>query len=121
MATLDAELRQVALDLIEEFGKTVQFRTVLSTYDPATGLTTESDETFYDIKASPPAPKRFFLQEGDVLVHGGTYIFIAAKGLQITPYLGQVVKIGTEAFRITSVEPIFSGEQICLFGLRIEQ
>lgn len=121
MPTLDTELRQVAFDLISEFGKTFQFRTVTTAYNPATGLTTESDEAFLDVKGTPPAPKRLFLQEDDVLTHGSLYFYVAAQGLAFIPILGMVVKIGTEAFKITSVEPYFSGEEICIYGLRVSQ
>lgn len=121
MATLDAELRQVALDLIDELGKTVQFRTVLASYEPTTGLTTESSEVFVDVKATPPAPKRLFLQDDDILVHGDLYFYIAAQGLTFTPYNGQIIKIESETMRIVSVDPIYSGEQVCIYGLRVTQ
>lgn len=119
MATLDAELRQVALALIDELGCLYTFTVPgLKSYNPGTGETTEVSPEEFPIKGSPPQRRKGFVP-GDILPEGSLYFYVAAKDIPTIPALGYSVTLDNVTYKITVVDSIYSGFEVCVYGIQI--
>ena len=81
--TANAIFRRMAADLAERFGKDVTIRRTESTFDPATGTTTE---THFDIPARAAPPHDFTTDhiQDTLIQQGDTVVDVPAKGLDMT-------------------------------------
>ncbi len=117
---LDTEIVPVALELINLYGQNAVFLDVTKTYDPATGLTTESSPSNITKKVTPPAPYDKRWVDNDLIQQNDVRVFLAASGLTFTPEKGmKVTLLTTKVFRIERVSPIYSGEDIAVFDLQL--
>lgn len=122
MATtaLDDRLVPRALDTIDRYGKKVVFTVIgTATYDPATGAVTESGKKTYTKKVSPPGAYLDRYVDGDLIRRGDLRCIIAASGLEFTPVNGLQVDFDSKVFRVMSVKPIYSGEQVAVYELQL--
>jgi hypothetical protein len=120
---LDTKLRAAALRIIAAYGQDVVFVVpATSTYDPATGATTETSPTEYTEKISPPRGYKATMIDGDIVRRGDRQAYLAASGLSFTPKANaQEVRMGTEVWKIVGVQEIYSGEQIAVFVLQMRK
>ncbi len=118
---LDDRMVPKALELINLYGQSAVFADpATKTYDPTTGLTSEGSVTNRTHKVTPPEPydKRWI--DGDLIQQNDIRIYLPASGLAFTPFKGQkVTLLTTKVFRIVSVKPIYSGEDIAVFDLQL--
>ncbi len=124
MATrLDAKFVPLVLSKLETFGKDAVFTVYPSAgYDPTTGKLTPGTGTPYTVKIIPPYPYEHGYRGPDVIQAGDMQTGIAASGLAFTPKPdAMTVTIDGQVYRIVSVEPIYSGEQVCLYLLQLRR
>ena len=119
---LDKELREAALEIINEVGRNMDFTIPLANaYDPATGAGTEAICTTYTVKVSPPIDYAQRYVDGASVQRGDARIFMAASGLPLTPVRDMVVKFDGITFKAVAVLPIYSGEQIAAFEVQLRK
>lgn len=119
---LDTELREAVEDILDELGKTITFWVYgTNTYDPATGKQTTGDANQYNKKAIPPFPAELRYVNGDVIRAGDLFTGVAAKDIEFTPEQGMPVTIDSDIWAIEAVQPLRSGEQVCLYVLQLRK
>ena len=128
MATaLDVEMVQEALDVIDEFGTTMTFRTFPSrTQNEGEGSVTNGTPTDYALKVSPPDRAMRALSDDGLGVRVLTQRFVLPSGagtsraLSFTPERGELVIDGTAQRRILKVTEFHSGDEIAAYEIDIE-
>jgi hypothetical protein len=119
---LDTKLRAAALRIIEAYGQDATFTVPGSvTYDPTTGVATESSPTEYVEKISPPRGYHATMIDGDVVRRGDRQAYLAASGLAFTPETGREVELTDGTWRIMGVQEMFSGEQVAVYVLQMRR
>ena len=118
---LDAEIVPVASELIALYGQDTVFVVPASkSYDPATGLTTETSPTNHTEKVTPPAPYDKRWTDSDLIQQDDVRIYLAVSGLTFTPVKDmKVTLLTTEVFKIVKVSPIYSGDDIAVYDLQL--
>lgn len=116
---LDDKLVPKTLAIINKVGRNMDFTLPLaSSYDPATGTGTESINTTYTVKASPPIDFEQRYIDGDSVRRGDVRIILAASGLPFTPVPDMKIKFDNIDFSTIAVLPIYSGELIAAYDLQ---
>lgn len=116
---IEAKARQKAYDIIETYGRTMTFTTVASTYDPATGGTTQI-EANYTIKGTPPMSRNAW-KPGDLIYEGDCKTEIPVLDLAFTPHLGMKVAFNSRTFTVVRLDPEPSGELDALHVLFLKE
>ncbi len=119
--TLDAELRQAALDLVEELGTTgTLIGSTSYAYNTATGTGAEVTPQTTVIPISPPVGFDIELVDGDLIRIEDLLVYVPASGLTLIPAIGMKLTItGGSEYRIIAVSPIYSGILIALYRLQL--
>jgi len=130
MATLDASLRLSAYNLVQDKGKEVRFHgktgSGQGTYDPTTGNSAYPTHVEYDYKVSPPEQRWRRLAEGGAALEGGVSVSLPAYGLDSTfesTYLvvGMRVSYNDEHYLVQSIEPVYSGDLVCIYNITLTE
>lgn len=118
---LDSRLVPKVLRIVNKYGATATLTQHESTgYNPDVATqpaATEDDPAPESIKCVPPEITRTL---GDELASVNTRLrsYIAASGLTQTPTAGKtLLTIGSNVYRITEVNPVYTGDQIALWEL----
>lgn len=96
-----AEMRDVAEELIEEFGQ-IGAVTRIASPDPVYGG--DGTETVYTAKLVPVAYKAHEI-DGTVIQSGDVQIYISSVGLAITPIPGDLADCNGKTYRIIKSDP----------------
>lgn len=120
---MDTEFVPLALEMIEEFGKTVEIKIYPdAVYDVVQGETTVGDYVRYVKKIIPPYPYEQKYINGDIIQMGDLQTGIAGSGLGFVPEPGlTTITIDSTVWKIVNMKPIYSGEQIALFLLQLRK
>lgn len=119
---LDKDLVPAALEMINEFGRNMEFTDPrVSSYDPVTGTGSESICKTLTAKASPPVDYEQRYIDGDSVQRGDARIFIAASGLAFIPKRDMHVKFDTFEFKAISILPLHSGEQVAAYEVQLRK
>lgn len=121
MTELDDILLPEIEELIDEVGATVTIYDVTKSGDPTQGRVTETPVGTRTPKASPPAPFKRELIDGDTIREGDVTIILAGKDLGFTPTIGWFCDIGSDKFKILGVHPIYSGASVCAYKLHLRK
>jgi hypothetical protein len=121
MTDLDDRLLPKVKALIERLGKKVDFTISTKTGTVATGVVTETTETFQDVKVSPPIAVDIRFVDGVNIKVGDTILFLAAKDLAFVPDVDQKVTIDDVVFTILRNIKHYSGELIAVYELHVRQ
>lgn len=109
-----------ALALVNRLGKTVAFKVPASqTYNPATGVVTETGSTDVSAVVTPPSAYHVRLVDGDMIRQGDVKVSVPASGLSFTPVPGQKVVIDSKTWHVVAVRPVYTGELIALYELQL--
>lgn len=117
---LDQQMRALAVDLINEYGKTIKLTREITTFDPSTGQTVTT-ETDYSVVSTPPADFSRSRVDGTLIQQGDMYIEIAAQGLAIAPEDTDKVTIDGQVWSIVGISPVYSGELVTMYGLQLRK
>jgi len=116
---LDAEMRDLAVELTEEFGKPITItRETGSSYDPSTG-TTSPTYTDYSANSAPPSSFEYRNIDGSLIQTGDLVIGVPAKGLNIEPSTADTVKLDGTVYQVVQVRPQWSGEKVALYEMQL--
>lgn len=122
MATsLDTRLVPRIKTLVEKYGLPATFVTQSETYDPATGVTTLGSPTNHSVTVTPPAPYRRGYVPGSDVPGEDLEALLYASGLAFTPAAGQKATVDGQTFRVVSVSPLYTGEQVGAYVLQLRR
>ena len=121
MTVLDDKLVPLALSLVAKFGKLVVFKEVTKTYTAATGDVVESAIINHSVKVTPPEKFDDTLVNGEIIQVGDTKVSLPKSGLLFTPITGMQVTIDSVTWKIVTVSPIYTCEQIALYELQLRK
>jgi hypothetical protein len=124
MTELDAELVPLALEVIEEYGKAVDYVLVKSkTYDPATGNVSGDVMAVPGVKVAPPEdyPPRVTASSGGLIEVGDKKITTAAAYFvdYDAPTTGDHISYDGTTYYVRQVTTVFSGDLPCLYVLQV--
>lgn len=112
---MDIKMRAVAARLIAKFGKSVSLTTLgTNSYDVTTGDSTPASTKTKTLKGIVRAPTQYEYDSGTA-ASGDSYFIVSALGLITPPDLGDKFVIDGATWKIVSVEPTFSGEQVAIY------
>ena len=117
---LDGVMVPLAKKLIGDFGKTVTYKQLSSSYDASTGKTT-SAETASSAVIAPPAPYRQNRIDGSTIQNGDVTSSVAASAIAFVPAIGDRVDLNAVDWQVVGVNPVFSGELVALYELQLRQ
>lgn len=122
---LDAKMQDLAKNLIPKFGKSLLYADQTGfTYNPATGEVsggTESNKAFVGLVANIQDDQI----DGETFMRGDLIVLMAAKDLGFTPEVNRVIYLGSttgaEQWRIVSIKPTYSGEQVATYDVQVRK
>lgn len=97
----------------------VFFEVASQSYDTRTGEVAASEPTQRTAKIAPPFKKTSF-KDGQLVQSSHFESVLAAQGLAWTPVNGMKVTHGGLTYRLTEATPIYSGDLVCAFMLKLE-
>ncbi len=123
MATeFDTEFIALALELINEAGKQVAFKTVSQgAYDAATGKVAGGTVSTFSSKVSPPEAYHQRYIDGDTVQVGDVSIMLPSASAGFVPAINTVVTIDGLEWRVVGFNPVYSGEQVALYKLQLRR
>jgi len=117
----EARWRQQAQRFADTRGKAMTLRRTTSTFDPATGDTTESTSDTSIDASSPRAfsPERI---DGTLIQDGDAVVAIPAQQLTTTPTpeTDSVLIDGVE-WQVVRVQPRYAGEQVTTYSVQVRK
>jgi len=117
---LDAEMRDLAVELIDEYGKAITVVRESTSFDPATGETTTTT-TDHLVNSAPPEDFAFSRIDGTLIQQGDTVVQVQAKSLTITPLDSDKIKIDGDNWNVVQVGKVYSGELVALFVVHLRR
>lgn len=115
---LDIKLIPKVLQLVRRYGVAVTLTSVAAAYDVATGTTTDT-ETSQSAYVTPPEPYTQKEVDDEMILVGDLSTYMAAKDLTSAPAVGSKVTFSGRVYRVVWVSPIYTGEQVALYGLQL--
>lgn len=117
MTELDAEIGPLALELIDEFGKSINFISVVAgNYDPTTGEAMPNS-TVKQIKAVVEDYKGQDYSSG--LIEGGDKkVTVAAQAFNSIPTTSDKIQIDGLTYTIQAVKIVYSGDLAAIYELQ---
>ena len=121
MTALDSELQEAVSCVLAEFDSQATFTERSLTYDPDTGQTTRGTPTNKTVRISPPhftdAPDSDSGAEGQGSTEVRTATIVIdnkdTDGNSFTPIRKQLFEFDGKKYRIVTLKPIYSGQQVC--------
>lgn len=124
---LDTKMRELAVTLIDRFGKSVTWTKYASTPTPSTGVVTRTG-TSYTATITPPlqydpSTGRTGSQfnAGALTSTGYCIVTLAASGLSFTPANGDELTIDSATWRVVAVQAVYSGSLVAAYTAQIRR
>ena len=117
MTELDAEIGPLALELIDEFGKSINFISVVAgNYDPTTGEAMPNSTN----KAIKAIVEDYKGQDysSDLIEGGDKKVTVAAQAFNSIPTTSDKVEIDGLSYTIQAVKVIYSGDLAAIYELQ---
>jgi hypothetical protein len=125
MTELDAELIPLTLEVIEEYGKGLDYTlTGQSSYDPNTQTNTPATVPLPGIKMAPPEDYSGFSIANGLAEAGDKKILIPASyflDIDKEPTPEDLASFDEAVWTVKAVKTYFSGELPCLYELRVSK
>lgn len=120
--TLDATARNLADNLTNRFGKTIQLkRTLQNVYDPSAGVGGDDQiPNTYTVKVTPP--KNFMLKriDGTLIEEGDEIVSLPALNSPVVPdQETDVIIYGGEVWTIKQIGKLYGGELVAMYILHL--
>lgn len=116
MTVLDDKIIPKVVTILAKYGKTVTLVDDRNIVDPVNSTITRQT-IIQPVKATPPDANSIKYLGSDVKVAGATAIFVSPVGLTLALKTGLKVNIDDVVWTVMQVSPIYSGEEIALYGL----
>jgi len=120
---LDSTALNTASRLMAKFGKAMTLTRRPGTYDPTTGMVSDTAPQVVTLNGLPDSTYRKLGQTyGSELIQSGDLdVLVAAKGLTLTPAPGDELSWGPEIYKVQLVKPTYSGEQVATYNLLVRR
>lgn len=121
---IDTEIRPEIVSLANELGKNIIFNIrAEGIFNTSTNKVTKGVLNSETVRALPPAAPKRELIDGTLIRHGDLFVAIPAQGLTFNPITANIetVLIDGELWKRQSVNPVYSGEQICMYKLHLRK
>jgi hypothetical protein len=120
MTELDEELIPLVKEIIDEFGKEVEYaHEVTGEYDPETG-TAPVDPLTKRFKVAPPEDLKGQYFNGDSLVLAGDKkLTSAAADYDDPPKPGDEFTFDSVTWEVIAKREVFSGDEVCLYEFQV--
>jgi hypothetical protein len=116
---LDDELVPEVVAVLDEVGVAITITETGTTLTPSTGAVSGGATVHSDVIASPPAPYRSYLIDGDLIRTGDVQLVVKGSvALGFTPKTGWKVAVAGTELKIVSVDELRSGASIAAFVLQ---
>lgn len=116
-----AGLENTALTQIDEFGRTVVFRSVdQGTFDASTNSRTGNSVTNTNVKAVITDYRERQIND-ETIRRGDKRVMIAGAALSSAPETNDIIVDGSEVYRIINVETIQPGDTVLLYKLQVRK
>lgn len=121
MAALDGLFRDLAVNLLRDFGAAGTLQRVTRVFTVASGTTVET-VTPYAVLLAPPTPVAQRLVDGTTVLASDFMTTIAAKGIVFTPEAGNVrlVFAGT-TWQVVQVHALYSGDLVAAYEMVVRR
>jgi hypothetical protein len=120
MTQLDDELLPAVKLLIEELGKVLTFHVEQTSFDVQSGTTVVNSLQLVQVRCSPPSRMEEALAGNPTRIAEGLESYLPAQSLAFVPRVGMDVSFDGRIRKITSMSPVYSGEQIAVYLLGLE-
>ena len=122
MTEIDDKLLADVYTIAQTYGKSVVFTIRdAQSYNPATGKVSTGGATAITLNVTPPAQFELRYVDGDMIRERDVKVTVPAKNLTFTPDLGHNVTIDSEVFDVVTVNPLYSGANICAYEVQLRQ
>ncbi len=122
--SLDNNLTQVAINLINKFGKDVVYTNRV--YNEPTDteiaegdLSATSSDTDHSIVISPPEPFDVAMINGNTVRTGDTNCFIQGQDVSFSPNISDSLAIDGKVYTVVDFAPLYSGNLIAAYNLHL--
>lgn len=116
---LSNEMKEVALQLLLEFGETATFtRTVESTYNSQTGEAIDGSTTTFTAFVAPQAPQKKEKADGEIQTNDVQLLMMHETEV---PIIGDVVTYNNINYRIFNIENARVSGTTILYTLSVQQ
>lgn len=116
---LDTKIKSKVIEVIDTYGKSVTYRRYSSSHDVDTGNVVQTT-TDTAVKVSPPQGVTVDQMNRLGVKHGSQYVVIANEGV-VTPTTDDALVIDSIVWRISTLEPYYSGDNIAAWALFMER
>lgn len=122
MTALDDRLRASVLRLTAKLGKSVSIASrAPGRFDPSSGSRGAGSTSTQAVKATPPGDYRRYFGQSARITAEDLQIGVAAAEFEGEPLLDSQVTIDTRVYAVTAVQPVYSGDQVCLWLLNLHR
>lgn len=123
MTVLDDDLLPAIKELIDELGKLVTFEieTAAGVFDPATGIVGTATTQSFSVLVTPPARFKKKMIDGDLIKESDFRIMVAAQDITLEPELLMKVTVDTQLYTGLVLDPIYTGESIGAWIIRLRK
>jgi hypothetical protein len=113
-------LKSVAQTLCRVLGTTAVMKRVNSSYNPATGVETAADpaSTTWTLTIAPPEMYSAREINGTTILAGDVKITVAAKDVVVAPQPNFSLTVGSDVYRVVTVETVDGGGSAVIYILQ---
>ena len=117
--SLDVKLVPRVVSLLNKLGKTITLtRELAGAYDPLTLTTTPTGTQVQTVKITPPeAYSDFYVN--NTTIQAGDFRCFMSTDLTWVPKQNDIAEFDGLTFRIIKIQPVFSGDNIVLYGMQL--
>jgi hypothetical protein len=117
--SLSAEVKAIALALLEEFGESATFtRTAEGSYNPQTGEAADGSTTSFTANVAPAAPRQSERVDSEVQTNATQLYMMHASS---APAIGDVVTYNSVNYRLLAIETARLSGSTVLYTLDLQQ
>lgn len=117
---LDTEMRDLAVELINEFGKTVTLVRTEQHYVESEDEVVGND-TEHEIIVTPPQDFTTSRIDGTLIQSGDTVVDAAVQGAPVEPRSSDTIRMDGDVWSIVQLGRIASGERYALYRLHLRR
>lgn len=120
MTSLDDDLLPAVLELLDELGKNMTVKIKQDgDYDVLEGEVVRPDDLEYTVKGLPPGEYRDYFGPNSLIKSTDLQTGFAGQDLAFEPVNEMAVAFDGKEFSVNVVQPIYSGESVCLWLLNL--
>jgi len=122
LTKIDKKMLRAVEKVLNKLGKLITFYVYPeATFDRATSELTPGSASTYNRKSIPPYKARIDQIDEQIIQAEDLFTGIAARNLLFSPTVNQKVVIDSVDWKILRMQPVYSGEAICLWVFQLRK